>query len=340
VRLKFGVKQDPAELTGKSAADVVHLLHTQILAVYRQKEIEFPVRVGMARFMAEKAQVGGGQRYDREGLYNWAKLRFNPEAAAPRAPDAPRPPEILEEQFRTESRHRLQDLLLQLSHAFYPPIGHEQLDEKLDEAFSGAKKSEPEDARELAEWAKQTLGLDLGEPALTGVSQETARQVLWNGFDERYRPEMRGMERGLLLNQLDTSWKNHLYTMDHLRSSIGLRGMGQMDPKIEYKKEGMKEFETMWEGVQDKVTDNIFRMEEAEGFQESLWAIGATVKEAAPRVSAIPANDQQEAIASSGKEGKKLEPIRNRGERVGRNEPCPCGSGKKYKNCHMRQAAV
>jgi preprotein translocase subunit SecA len=151
---------------------------------------------------------------------------------------------------------------------------------------------------------------------------------------------MRGMERSLLLNQLDTSWKNHLYTMDHLRSSIGLRGMGQMDPKIEYKKEGMKEFESMWEGVQDKVTDHVFRMEEAEGFQESLWTIGATIKEAAPRVSATPANDQQQAITSSGKGDKKPEPIRNRGERIGRNEPCPCGSGKKYKNCHMRQAAV
>jgi preprotein translocase subunit SecA len=155
---------------------------------------------------------------------------------------------------------------------------------------------------------------------------------------------MRGMERSLLLNQLDASWKNHLYTMDHLRSTVGLRGYAQEDPKTVYKREGMKEFETMWEGVQDKVTDAVFRMEEAEGFQESLWAITSTVHESAPTALSAAANgiraEQDAAIASSGKEGKKAEPIRNRGQRIGRNDPCPCGSGKKYKNCCMHKAAV
>jgi preprotein translocase subunit SecA len=126
--------------------------------------------------------------------------------------------------------------------------------------------------------------------------------------------------------------------MDHLRSSIGLRGMGQMDPKTEYKREGMKEFETMWENIDDKVTDTVFRMEEAEGFQESLWEIGATIKESAPR--AMPTNGQQADGLGNQASDKKPEPIRNRGQRIGRNEPCPCGSGKKYKNCHMRSAAV
>src|SRR5262249_62241954 len=119
---------------------------------------------------------------------------------------------------------------------------------------------------------------------------------------------------------------------------VGVRGMEQMDPKHENKREGMKEFESMWENVDDKVTDAVFRMEEAEGFQESLWTIGATIHEAAPRPTAT-GNGQQEAITNSGKGDKKPEPIRNRGDRVGRNDPCPCGSGKKYKNCHMRQAA-
>src|SRR5207249_1388339 len=154
---------------------------------------------------------------------------------------------------------------------------------------------------------------------------------------------MRGMERGLVLGRLDASWKNHLYTMDHLRSGIGLVGYAQIDPKTEYKRQGMKEFDAMWEGIQDKVTDTVFRMEEEEGFQESLWAIGATIHEAAPR--ALPAangqsirGQQDTALTNSQQGEKKIEPIRNRGDRVGRNDPCPCGSGKKYKNCHMRQA--
>jgi preprotein translocase subunit SecA len=217
-------------------------------------------------------------------------------------------------------------------------VSQEQIDVRLEEAFSGTKLSEPDDARELVEWARTEMGLEIAEAELTHVSQDAARQVLWNAFDERYRPEMRGMERNLLLSQLDSTWKNHLYTMDHLRSSIGLRGMGQMDPKTEYKREGMKEFETMWENIDDKVTDTVFRMEEGEGFQESLWQISSTVKESAPR--AMAANGQQQEGLGNQASDKKPEPIRNRGQRVGRNELCPCGSGKKYKNCHMRSAAV
>ena len=160
------------------------------------------------------------------------------------------------------------------------------------------------------------------------------RAILWNAFDAVYRPEMRGMERSLLLGRLDASWKNHLYTMDHLRSGIGLVGYAQVDPKTEYKRQGMKEFDTMWELLQDKVTDAVFRMEEEEGFQESIWAIGAAIHESyTPQYSA----DQISTNASQGE--KRKEPIRNRAEKVGRNDPCPCGSGKKYKNCHMRQGA-
>jgi preprotein translocase subunit SecA len=176
------------------------------------------------------------------------------------------------------------------------------------------------------------------ESALTGVSYDAARQVLWNAFDDRYRPEMRGMERNLILERLDSSWKNHLYTMDHLRSGIGLVSYAQVDPKTEYKRQGMKEFDAMWEGIADKVTDSVFRMEEEGGFQE--WVIGAATHESAPRAVDSMQAQQSAAIANSQRGDKKPEPIRNRGEKVGRNDPCPCGSGKKYKNCHMRQAAV
>jgi preprotein translocase subunit SecA len=97
----------------------------------------------------------------------------------------------------------------------------------------------------------------------------------------------------------------------------------------------MKEFKLMWEGIHDKVTDSIFRMEDAEEFQESVWTISSTVKEAAPRPIAQRPDGM---VTNAGQGDKKPEPIRNRRERVGRNDPCPCGSGKKYKNCHMRTA--
>jgi preprotein translocase subunit SecA len=329
-RLKYQIKLAPEELRDKNDGQIKATLRQHILATYRQKDVEFPVKVGMARFMAEqRVVVHGGQRYDREGLYHWAKQRF------PGVSDS-----LSEEDFRTQTRGRLQERLLAVSRSFYPKVSTAEIDAKIAAAFEGTRLSEAEDARELAEWVSGELKLDVSEEALTGVSEEQARELIWKAFDARYRPEMRRMERGLLLGRLDASWKNHLYTMDHLRSGIGLVGYAQIDPKTEYKRQGMKEFEAMWEGVQDKVTESVFRMEEDEGFQESLWSIGATIHESAPRAmdASTIQGQQQAAISNSQKGDKKPEPIRNRGDRVGRNDPCPCGSGKKYKNCHMKQA--
>jgi preprotein translocase subunit SecA len=321
-RLKFQIKLAPEELQGKTEAVIQALLREKVLELYHQKEVEFPVMTGMAQYMSDRGRDAGGQRYNREGLYHWARDRF-PEAAG----------RLSEEEFRTQARHRLQDLVLEVSKGSYPAKGPEAMDAKLDEAFEGSgRPADADDARELAEWARSELGLEVTADELTGRKPEQAREAVWNAFDRRYRPEMRQMERSLLLHQLDLSWKNHLYTMDHLRDTIGLRGYAQEDPKTVYKQEGMKEFAAMWEGVEDKVTETVFRMEESEAFQETMWVISSAVHESAPRAAA------EAAQTNSSQEKKKAEPIRNRGEKVGRNDPCPCGSGKKYKNCHMRQA--
>ena len=120
--------------------------------------------------------------------------------------------------------------------------------------------------------------------------------------------------------------------MAHLRSSVGLRGYAQIDPKVEYKREGMRMFETMWSGVANYVTNLIFKMEQLdENFVGSTWVESAAIHEEAPTASDI-AQQQQAAIQGTDTK-QKLEPIRNRDEKVGRNQPCPCGSGKKHKNC-------
>ncbi len=327
-RLKFQIKLTPEELKDQPRARIKQLLRQRVMELYRQKDVEFPVRLAMARFMSERPVAPGvAHRYDREGLMRWCSQRF------PGLSDA-----LSEEDFRTLSRARLDEKLREVSKKCFPAVGQEQIDAKLAEAFSGASVSEEDDARELCDWARSELNLEVPQEALEEVSQDEARQVLWNAFDIKYRPEMRRMERSLLLNQLDTSWKNHLYTMDHLRSVVGLRGYAQEDPKTVYKREGMKEFEAMWEGLEDKVSDTVFRMEEEEAFEESLWAIGSATHEQAQSVLATAGSmqaQQQEAITNSQGE-KKKEPIRNRTDKVGRNEPCPCGSGKKYKNCCMR----
>jgi preprotein translocase subunit SecA len=328
-RLKFQIKVEARDLLGKEPPEIKQIFMGAARELYRAKEVEFPVKLAMTRFMSDRHPGGpAGHRYDREGLFRWTTMRFPQLLAGV----------LTEEDFRTQPRAKLGEALHKASEQSFPKTTQADLDAKLEEAFSGATASEEDDARELCEWVKAQLDLEVPVEDLTGVSLDEARQKLWNVYDERYRPEMRRMERSLVLSQLDSAWKNHLYTMDHLRQGIGLVGYAQVDPKTEYKKQGMREFDQMWEGLQDRVTDSVFRMEEEEGFQESLWAIGAAVHEQArPALSAMQ-QEQQQAIANSQqKEGKKPEPIRNREQRVGRNDPCPCGSGKKYKNCHMRQ---
>ncbi len=329
-RLKYGIKLDVEELKEKGEEEIKKLLQARVRDLYRQKEIEFPVKAGMAQFMSERAQVQpGAQRYNREGLFVWARERFPAYRE-----------KFSEEDFRTQSRPKLQELLLEASKASFPAKHEDEIDDKVEEVFEGSKRGcDADDAAELAAWVKQGYDVEVSAEDLVGRPSGEVRSQLWNAFDNRYRPEMRQMERSLVLHQLDASWKNHLYQMDHLRSGIGLVGYAQEDPKTVYKQEGMKEFRAMWEGVEDKITEMIFRMEESEAFEETVWMIGAATHASAPTAIQAAREQARQQEGSTGGEAKVTEPIRNRGQKVGRNDPCPCGSGKKYKNCHMRQTA-
>ena len=142
--------------------------------------------------------------------------------------------------------------------------------------------------------------------------------------------------------------KTTLLTMDHLRSSVGLKGYAQLDPKVEYKREGMRLFDSMWESVAEQVTDLIFRMEAFnEDFIRSTWVeASARHDEAQSITSAAASADRQVAQSATSKaaeasanrsEETRIEPIRNVGNKTRRNDPCPCGSGKKYKACCLRK---
>jgi preprotein translocase subunit SecA len=328
---KFEVKIKPEQIDPERPQEELRqMLVEEVRKLYHVKEVEFPVTVAMARFMSDRGGAGPmTQRYDREGLYQWYKVRFGADGA------------ISDETFRTEPRAKLKQLLVEESRKSFPEATHDDIDRVLRESLAGASAAEEADAQELAEWAKEHCKVEVSTEDLIGKTFDEARSVLGNAYDKRYRPEMRRMERSLLLNQLDSAWKNHLLTMDHLRQGIGLVGYAQIDPKTEFKRVGMKEFDAMWDTLTGKVTDVFFKLEDEDAFAESVWAIGAMVHESAPRPMASPDSiqaQQQAGIAGSQVSDKPVEPIRNRSEKVGRNDPCPCGSGKKYKNCHMRKA--
>jgi preprotein translocase subunit SecA len=188
---------------------------------------------------------------------------------------------------------------------------------------------------QIADWAKENLDANLDVERISRMDVDQLHHELSMAFQDHFFPEIRRMERSLALQILDTAWKDHLLAMDHLRSSVGLRGYAQVDPKVEYKREGMRIYEAMWNSVDERVTDLVFRMEQLdEGFVSSTWVETAATHEAAKSASELAASDQEAFDGSEGSE--RLEPIRNKGERVGRNAPCPCGSGKKYKNCCLK----
>jgi len=327
-RLKFTLKVSGEELSNKEPAELVELLQRKVREAYRQKDIEFPVQIGMSKFMPAKTTPD--RRPDRDQLYRWAAGRFAGATG------------LNEEMIRTDARPKIQEMLVKVSASIAPAIDYPELVAEVKEIFSGTKVGEAADANELVAWCTEKLKLDLDAAKLTGVSESDAIHTVLNAFDLKYRPEMHQTERGLVLEQLDSAWKAHLLTMDHLRSVVGLAGYAQEDPKIIYKREGMQLFDVMEKGIQERVAESVFRMEDVgdDAVDAAMWA-GAQARQATADsiLSARrPAAPSQEEIQtnSSNEAPKKIETIRNVGKKAGRNDPCPCGSGKKYKNCHMK----
>ena len=342
---KFGIAADAAEWAGLAKDEVTKRVQSLARQLYTHKEAEFPVRVGMSRFLHERTQTQPA-RYDREGLAAWASQRFH----------ALIDPEELQLKLRPE----IEALLLDVAHTHYKGgTLAEQLEAKLAAAFgpepasakATATTPDPKALRDLTDWAHQNLGLDETILDLASMDRDDARVALVNALDRLHRSEMREMEKVLLLQILDSSWMEHLRAMDHLRSSVGLQGYAQKDPKVEYKQEGMKIFAEMWNGISDKVTDLVFRVETFDpdflSYLGARWQLdrAQTIHQAAPsELASAPKSQiqqqQEAAIAASQNTGeRKHEPVRNVGKKVGRNDPCPCGSGKKFKSCCMHKEA-
>ncbi len=155
---------------------------------------------------------------------------------------------------------------------------------------------------------------------------------------------MRQFERGVFLMVVDNLWKDHLYEMDHLKSGVQYRAFGQKNPLYEYQKEGLKLFEELRSNIAREVTGYIFRLEAVErkdrmGVDHSktihsefdvFSSSGAA--QAQPQAQQQPQQQRQLVTNRARSGGGKIQPVRV-AQKVGRNDPCPCGSGKKYKKC-------
>jgi len=136
---------------------------------------------------------------------------------------------------------------------------------------------------------------------------------------------MRWLERRIILDIVDTQWKDHLLTLDHLKEGIGLRGYGQKDPLVEFKKEAFTLFEDMMGRIDTETVRYLFLVQPARPEDEA--------KEIERRQRKQQQEMQLQAGAVQAAQSEAPKPVRA-GAKVGRNDPCPCGSGKKYKKCH------
>ncbi|MBD3311161.1 MAG: preprotein translocase subunit SecA [Candidatus Magasanikbacteria bacterium] len=135
---------------------------------------------------------------------------------------------------------------------------------------------------------------------------------------------LRGIEKSILLRSIDSLWVDHLVDIDYLRTGIGLRGYGQRDPLVEYKRETYHMFNRLLSSIQKEVVYSFFKV-----------GVGLQL---APTVMASDKLTLKGAQKSTSQQGRHIQkkPRNDSGEKIGRNDPCPCGSGKKYKKCHGR----
>ena len=144
--------------------------------------------------------------------------------------------------------------------------------------------------------------------------------------------------RHFYLDEIDDQWIEHLKAMDHLREGIGLRAYGQRNPLVEYKRESYALFEDMWERIEDHVVKFLYHAEPVEKMEHRRQGVATTMSH--PEAQALKASHAQQEQAANTPVGQPAAPatIRRQQPKVGRNDPCPCGSGKKYKHCHGRIA--
>jgi preprotein translocase subunit SecA len=172
---------------------------------------------------------------------------------------------------------------------------------------------------------------------LVEMGAEEAREAIWPKIEEKYKGKevqlgvdaLRNLERYIMLNIVDAQWKDHLLALDHLKEGIGLRGYGQKDPLVEYKRESFYLFQSMLDRIDTETIRYLFNFQVQVTAPVEEQLLERRRRQRRGRVAFTKANE----TAFAGGEEEVAKPIRNKGPRVGRNDPCPCGSGKKYKKC-------
>jgi preprotein translocase subunit SecA len=206
----------------------------------------------------------------------------------------------------------------------------EMIQEKVDEVvglFADEQKAPEEwDVKGMrkAVFKQFNIKMDLDSSSDNGLNIEDLSRTIGDATLRNYHDkeaiigveDFRNLERIVMLQTVDNLWKDHLLSMDHLKEGIGLRGYAQQNPLLVYKKEGFEMFQDLIERVKEETLGILFRIQVAQ--PETLDDLRQS---------------EQDMVFSHGEEPPKRKPVQRSEKKVGRNAPCPCGSGKKYKKC-------
>jgi preprotein translocase subunit SecA len=215
-----------------------------------------------------------------------------------------------------------------------------------------AKQVDPQewDLDALKRELTKLFGLDGGDYAIAGFEAgqpiSEVRDQLWTRIQKRYADKellvdpdlLRRVERDIMLQIVDVQWKDHLYSLDHLKEGIGLRGYGQRDPLVEYKRESYELFQDMKDRIDEEMTRYLWWLrpvgdEPPPTRRPARRAAPVTLTaggDAASVFASAPGNRKPERTGGD----DVIKTVRRDEPKIGRNDPCPCGSGKKYKKCH------
>ena len=302
VSAKFGIDVNPSELTGE-AAPVQELLGERVEQAYRRREVEYPVEYALDMTVS---QGDTENVYALGQLVEWANRKY----------DAGLTVEDLQGRKVGEIRDRLVALAERWTNGG-------RLEQTIRDALGGDG-----DVRTAIEFAQKRFDTTLREEDfdhdVMGTLLAVGRRFL--------RREMTELERFVLLQIYDGSWKDHLLVMDHLKSGVGLQRYAEQDPRVAYKREGAQLFQDMLDGVREKVTDMILKVRlTREARMQSVYQVSNMVHEQLSAYDQVAREMQPQP--QGGAEVQKVKTILRDVPKVGRNDPCPCGSGKKYKKC-------
>ncbi|HMQ98708.1 MAG TPA: preprotein translocase subunit SecA [Ignavibacteria bacterium] len=213
---------------------------------------------------------------------------------------------------------------------YYPEADYEGLRDEIQRTFTVLMEVSPDEFQRLGEKGVEDYIMKL-------VHENYSRK------EEKYGVDLIAqIERFAMLTVIDDKWKEHLREMDDLKEGINFRAYGQKDPLIEYKKDGFGLFVQMLEDISKDVINFVFKFTtqeqkvEAPVQRQRLPQRMTTIKQSAEGVGMKMTPEQSDNMQGQPNDTKKI-PIKV-GPKVGRNDPCPCGSGKKYKNCHGKEA--